>query len=165
MARPTKPLHLKPEEQKLLEGIAGSRNTPYSLVVRTQIILKAAAGENNKKIGQDLDLSENSVGMWRQRWLEGSLELEKIISKPKEWRLKVEKLLGDKPRQGSPVRFSAEQVCQVIALACEQPPEYLSHWTRIELARMVRQRGIAENMSPTTIGRFLKSGRSQATSS
>jgi transposase len=163
MARPTKPLPLKPEEQELLQAIARSREIAHSLVLRVQIILKAAAGENNKKISQDLCLSENSVGMWRRRWLEGSSELESLVNKPQTWRVEVAKLLADKPRPGSPGSFSAEQICQVIALACEKPPEYLSHWTRRELAREVVKRGMAETMSATTIGRFLKSGRPQTT--
>jgi hypothetical protein len=64
----------------------------------------------------------------------------------------------------SPGKFEAEQVCQVIALACETPPEYLSHWTRKELVREIINRGIVEKISATTVGRFLKSGRSSTTS-
>ena len=74
MARPTKPLNLKPKEQELLQGIARSREIAHSLVVRTQIVLKAAAGETNKSISKKFNLSINSVGMWRQRWLEGCSE-------------------------------------------------------------------------------------------
>ena len=50
MARPTKPLNLMPSVKELIEGIARSRETPHSLVRRTPIILKAAAGYNNKTI-------------------------------------------------------------------------------------------------------------------
>jgi hypothetical protein len=51
-----------------------------------------------------------------------------------------------------------------MALACETAPEHLSHWTRKELVRETMKRGIAEKISATTIGRFLKSGRAEATS-
>jgi len=80
-----------------------------------------------------------------------------------ELRIGIGKLLADKPRPGSPGLFSAEHVCQVIALACETPPSYLSHWTRKGLVNEAVKRGIVEEISPTTVGRFLKSGRSQAT--
>ena len=132
MARPTKPLNLMREQKELLSGIARSRQTPHSLVLRTQIVLKAAAGDNNKTISQDDSLCEDTVGLWRKRWIEGAHELEQFAGKPKELRILIGKLLADKPRPGSPGIFSAEQVCQIIALACETPPEYLSHWTRKE---------------------------------
>ena len=159
MARPTKPIDLMPEQKELLVEIARSRETPHSLVVRTKIVLKAAAGDNNKTISQDLGLCEDTVGLWRKRWIEGAHELEKFSGKSKELRVRVGKLLADKPRPGSPGIFSAEQVCQIIALACEKPPEHLSHWTRKELVRETKERGIAQEISPTSVGRFLKSGR------
>lgn len=158
MARPKKPLDLMPSVKELLVGIARSRETPHSLVRRTQIILKAAAGYNNKTISQDLGLCEDTVGLWRKRWIERAHNLEKFAGKSKELRREVSKILADKPRPGSPGKFSAEQVCQVIALACEKPPSYLSHWTRSQLVYEALDRGIAEEISPTTVGRFLKSG-------
>jgi hypothetical protein len=66
---------------------------------------------------------------------------------------------------GSPGKFEAEQVCQIIALACETPPDYLSHWSRKELKREIINRGIAEDISETTVGVFLKSGGIKTTSS
>lgn len=165
MARPTKQLNLTLEQKQLLEKIARSRETPHSLVQRTQIVLKAAAGINNKMISLDLGLCEDTVGMWRKRWLEGSPDLVRLEGKSLKLRERVGLLLADKPRPGSPGKFSAEQICQIIALACETPPEHLSHWTRQSLARETIQRGIAENISPTSIGRFLKSGLIEATSS
>jgi transposase len=73
--------------------------------------------------------------------------------------------LQDAPRPGTPATFSAEQWCQIIALACE-PPEAsgrpLSHWTPRELADEACKRGIVGTISKRHVGRFLKSGRSQA---
>jgi hypothetical protein len=50
-----------------------------------------------------------------------------------------------------------------IALACETPTEYLSQWSRKTLAEEAVKRGIVEKISPTTIGRFLKSGADKTT--
>ena len=61
------------------------------------------------------------------------MRTEKFAGKSKELRVLLGKREADKPRPGSPGIFRAEQVCQIIATACEKPPEYLSHWTRKEL--------------------------------
>jgi hypothetical protein len=87
--------------------------------------------------------------------------LNKLESKPKRLREAVSALLADKPRPGCPGTFTPEQICQILAVACEKPPEHLSHWTRPELVREVTRRGIVEQISETSLGRFLKSGGSQ----
>lgn len=119
MARPTPLIHLSQEQSDLLQRLERSREISHSLVLRARIVLKAAQGMNNKRIGQELGVYEHGVGFWRKRWLEGSAELEKYTSKPKELRRAVSRLLSDKARSGSPGKFSAEQVCQLIALACD----------------------------------------------
>jgi putative transposase len=162
MARPTLPINLTPEQRDLLQRLARSRETPHSLVVRTQMILHAAEGRQNKTIAGTLGVCEETISFWRKRWLSGQGELAKGAGHPKRLREVVGWLLADRPRPGSPGTFSAEQVCQIIALACETPPEHLSHWTYPDLAREAIQRGIAATISKSTIGRFLKSGGPQA---
>lgn len=122
-------------------------------------MLSADAGRNNKTISQDTGLCEDTVGFWRKRWLAGCAGLEKLAGKPTLLREAVSQLLADKPRPGSPGIFTAEQICRLLAVACETPPEHLSHWTRPELARTVVERGIVERISARSVGRFLKSGR------
>lgn len=164
MARPTPRINLTQEQKDLLESLERSREIPHSLVLRARIVLKAGQGMNSKAIGKALGIEEHRVGLWRRRWLSGCAELENHAGKPKALRQAVSQLLSDKARPGSPGKFSAEQVCRLIALACETPPEYLSHWTHEELAHESVRRGIAPEMSKTSIGRFLKSGRPQAAS-
>jgi putative transposase len=75
--------------------------------------------------------------------------------------------LQDTARPGAPARFSAEQICQIIAMACEPPASSerpVTHWTPAELADEAVKRGIVERISGRTISRFLGSGRAQATS-
>ncbi|NJO18648.1 MAG: helix-turn-helix domain-containing protein [Thioploca sp.] len=126
------------------------------------MIRQAGQGINNKTISLNLGWCEDTIGLWRQRWLEGCVELEKFADKPKELRIAIGKLLADKARPGSPGKFSAEQVCQFIALAGETPPEHLSHWTYKDLVREAVNRGIVESLSTSSAGRFLKSGGTQA---
>ena len=164
MARPLPPLTLSSEQQSILETIARSREAPHSLVQRAQIVLSAHAGDNNKMISQRLGLCEETVGFWRKRWLAASIELVNYAGRPKQLREAVSRLLADKPRPGCPGVFTAEQICQLLAVACETPPEHLSHWTQPELVRTVINRGIVDTISASSIGRFLKSGGTETSS-
>ncbi len=159
MARPLSPLTLTTEQRELLETITRCRSVPYSLIQRVRIVLSASAGCNNKTISQDTGQCEDTVGLWRKRWLEGCADLEKLAGQPKLLREAISRLLADKPRPGSPGVFTAEQICRLLAVACETPPEHLSHWTQPELVRTVINRGIVESISASSVGRFLKSGR------
>ena len=164
MARPTTPIILNEEQKKYLQSIVRSREISHSLVIRSQIILKASQGNTNKAIGKTLNIIEETVSLWRKRWIENIHKFEKFADKPKQLQRLINQTLSDKPRSGKPCHFSAEQICQLIALACESPPEYLSHWTQDELVKEAIKRNITQTISKTTIGRFLKSGRFKATS-
>ena len=122
------------------------------------------AGKRNKTISQELHLQEETVGKWRKRWLLAAPELAACEEKPDAlWQI-IKLTLSDASRPGIEPTFTAEQVCQIIALACETPPEYLSVWSRKTLAQEAIKRGIVESISPTTIGRFLKSGAAKTAS-
>lgn len=163
MARPIPPLILSANQEAYLQTLVRSRQLPHSIVQRAQIVLQAADGRSNKAIAADLGLCEDTVGFWRRRWLDHSADLVPLEDRPKLLATAIGTLLADQARPGSPGTFSAEQVCQIIALACETPPTYLSHWTHGELAREAVKRHIVTAISPASIRRFLKSGRSQAT--
>jgi transposase-like protein len=111
------------------------------LAERAAIVLAASAGRTNKAIAQERGLCEETVGLWRKRWREGRADLETLEPHPKRLREAVGTLLADRPRPGCPGRFMAEQVCRLLALACESPPEHLDHWTRPELARILAWSG------------------------
>lgn len=155
MARPALRINLTAEQREILESIARSRESSHSLVIRAQIILKLAECLSNFFIAQLLGLCDDTVSLWRHRWAKGCQMLEKVMGKPPALKSAIIQLLADAPRSGSPGTFEAEKVCLIIALACETPPDYLSHWTREELAREVVKRGIVESISPSTIGRIL----------
>ena len=71
----------------------------------------------------------------------------------------IEDALGDAPRPGGPATFSPQQIVGIVAVACE-PPEKSgrpgSHWTHAELADEVKKRRIVQDISPRSVGRFLK---------
>ena len=151
-------------QKKILEEMIRCRLLPHSLVQRAKIILQANEGTKNKVISQDLKIKEETVGVWRKRWLAGMSEFTAYENKPKMLRQRIEQTLSDAPRTGAPATFTAEQICLLIALACETPPDHLSVWSRTSLVQEAIRRKIVESVSPTSIGRFLKSGADKTTS-
>ena len=76
----------------------------------------------------------------------------------------VSERLTDIPRPGRPSQITDEQICQLVALACEQPKERpISHWTGREIAEEVMARGIIEHISPRHVARLLKKESSNRT--
>jgi hypothetical protein len=161
MARLAPQVKLSEAQRTTLEELSRSRQVPHSLVQRAKIVLGAAAGKSNTEMSGELGLVEETIGLWRRRWVEGAKAWGHWEGQAKRLREAIEKLLGDETRPGCPPTFSAEQVCQIIALACETPPAPLTHWTQEDLAREVIKRGIAEEISARSVGRFLKSGTAQ----
>lgn len=146
------------EQKQILKEITRSRQLPHCLVTRAQIVLFASEGKTNKAISQELQLQEETVGTWRKRWLMAADELTTSHGNPKAMRKKIEAVLADAERSGAPATFTPEQICRLIALACETPPDYLSEWSQTTLAQEAVKRGIVDSISPASVGRFLKSG-------
>jgi len=116
--RPLTPLILTPVQQSTLEAIVRSRHLPHSLVQRARIVLNAGAGRRNKAIAQVLGIKEETVGLRRRRWLSAQDMLAACEGNPDQLRRQIEAVLADAERPGTPPTFSAEQVCQLLALAC-----------------------------------------------
>lgn len=157
---------LSPAQRELLEQLVRQTTNPYRLVRRAQIILAAAQGKTNSEITQQLQLDRTQVRMWRQRWLDNQDRLERVEANEEAdivLRAVVLEVLGDKARPGTPSQFSLEQVVQIVALACEDPVQSgrpISEWSVRELADEALKRGIVECISPRSVGRFLKRGKS-----
>ena len=80
----------------------------------------------------------------------------------------IEGVLSDKFRPGTKAKLSVEQITLIVALACELPASSgspISHWTPRELTQEAVKRGIVEQISPRSVGRFLKRGRLATASS
>jgi transposase len=132
--------------------------TPQQIALRARIVVDAAAGHSNCQIAREHGVSLDTVRLWRERWL--------ILSPIPE--LSVEERLEDAPRPGRKARISSEQVCQIMALACEKPAESkrpISQWSGSELADEIIRRGIVESISARHALRLLKRGLSNRTSS
>ena len=69
----------------------------------------------------------------------------------------VNGVLCDNYRSGVKPKFGAEQLAQIIALACEEPSKFglpVTHWTPGELAREAKKQKIVDDISPRHIARF-----------
>jgi putative transposase len=165
--RPATPIDLSTRQQELLERICRRRTSPQQQVRRAKLILGAASGASNKEIAQSLGFDRNTVRLWRGRWAEAASELAEIEgqAEDKELLAAIEAVLCDAYRSGTPPKFSAEQVVQIIALACEAPSDSkrpVSHWTPKELAAEAANRKIVKSISPQSVERFLKGSRVKA---
>jgi transposase len=160
---------LTPRQQLILEQIVRRPTSCQGLVKRVRLILAAAKGTNNTQISISLQLSRTTVRLWRKRWGSAAERLMAAEAKAlddKQLTQLITAVLQDSERSGTPSTFSTEQVVQIVALACEKPETSgrpVSHWTSIELADEAVKRGIVKEISPRSVGRFLK--RSYSTTS
>ena len=144
-----------------------SRSCPQGLAHRAEIILLAFEGLKNEAIAACLGCERHGIGIWRRRWKKAFEQLIVIecVEKPAALRDAIEAILGDLPRAGCGGKFTAEQITQIIAVACEPPDQSgrpVSHWTPRELADEVMKRGIVPSISVRHVGRFLKGGGASA---
>ncbi len=106
-------IELTDAERQQLDHVIRRHTTPQQLALRSRIILAAAAGLNNAHLARHLQVTVDTVRLWRRRWL--GVQPVPLAD------LSVEERLTDAPRPGKPVRITAEQACQIVALACEAP--------------------------------------------
>ena len=148
--KPT-PIALPKEMRQGLKLLVMRHKTRQQIAKRAWMILLAAEGKDNSEIGRRVRVSRLTVKQWRERWL----TLEPI---PLE-ELSAEERLEDLPRLGGPARITADQRCQLEALACESPEKSgrpISQWTGREIADEMMARNIVETISPRHAARLLK---------
>jgi putative transposase len=161
---------LSARQQRVVEGIVRRETSTQQQVRRAKIILAAAAGANNEQIARTLGVTDDTVRLWRGRWAAAAeallaAEAEGGAGDDRAVAAIVRGVLADEPRPGAPATFTPEQLCQIMAVACEPPGvsgRPLSHWTPRELADEASTRGIVHRISARTVGRFLVSGGGRA---
>jgi transposase len=147
MRPPKYRINLTGGEKTELEQIIRRHTTPQNEAGRARIIL--LANEEcctNQEIAKQLGINSCDITRWTKRWIDLAME-------------PVRKRLNDAPRPGAPDRITAEQWCNLMALACETPDSYglpITNWTHKELAREAVRQGIMETVSPSHIGSVLK---------
>jgi transposase len=95
------------------------------MVERARIVLRAAAGKQDKQIARELAITPEKAARWRNRFLDGGLTaLEK-----------------DAPRPGRTPAITSAIVQQVVEKTTQKKPANATHWSTRSMAQAV---GISE---------------------
>jgi hypothetical protein len=153
-------VNISERQQKLLDEFRKSRTIGQCLVQRATIVLLSFSGMLNQDIALQVGLNRQQVGLWRQRWRDAWDALcVWECTEPHRLREAIVDVLSDAPRPGTPATFTAEQVSQIVALACEPPKlsgRPIDHWTLRELRDEAIKRTIVTDISASRIGYFLQ---------
>ena len=104
-----------------LEQWARARSLTARLVERSRIVLLAGQGKQDIEIAEQLAISPNKAGRWRNRFLDAGLE----------------GLKKDAPRPGRTPRITPEMVRDVIERTTQTKPASATHWSTRSLAEEV----------------------------
>jgi transposase len=118
MGRPLIPLSITAEDQVQLQAWSKRPKTAQALAMRSRVVLLAAEGNSNTAIAQQLSVTLQTVGKWRQRYLDQGLDG-----------------LLDEPRPGTSRKLSDVQVERVLARTLESQPEAATHWSTRDMAK------------------------------
>jgi len=118
------------EERETLERWARRPKSAQALAQRSRIVLECAAGNANTAVAHKLGVTHQTVGKWRQRFLERRLDG-----------------LLDEPRPVAPRRVGDAHIEQVVRLTLESSPADATHWSTRAMAKR-------SGLSQTMIGRI-----------
>ena len=138
------------ERQQLQDLIAAGKAAAKKLT-HARILLKADAAEGgpawtDERIAEALEVSTDTIGRVRQRFVEQGLE--DALARKKQ----------DRPSRQRKLDGRAE--ARLIALACSPPPQGRNEWTMQLLADKLVELEVADAVSDETVRRVLKKTRS-----
>ena len=110
--RPKARLVVAPGEREALERWSRRPKTAQALALRARIVLRCAQGKNNGVVAEELGVTRQMVGKWRQRFVDCRLDG-----------------LLDEPRPGAPRRIHDADVERVITKTLESTPRGATHWS------------------------------------
>ena len=109
---------LSDDNEKKLKQWARGRSTAVRLAQRAQIVLRAATGEQNKLIAEELGVTQATVGRWRNRFAaHGLTGIEK-----------------DRPRGGRKPTRRRKLESKIIEKTTREKPANATHWSTRSLA-------------------------------
>jgi putative transposase len=147
-------IELTSESEQALNQIARSYRSGQQLVKRVRIIQLSGQGKSQQAISREVGVNRHTVRHWQARW--------RVLEAIPLSELSVEERLEDLPRPGAPARITADQRCQMEALACEAPEKHgrpISQWSGREIADEMIEQKIVETISPRHAARLLKRSR------
>ena len=155
-------LILPDRQRRILESLVRRTHCPQAIALRARVVLAAAGGLGMSGVGRRVGCSRELARRWRDRVAAAQAQWGEAAGGWDDDTLtdKLVDVLEDRERPGVPPTFTPEQLCGIVALACERRPEEcgrpVSHWTARELADEAARRGIVPSISPRHAGRFLK---------
>ena len=101
-----------------MEKQARARSVSVRLAQRSKMILLAAGGLSDRKIGTELRVKRQTVARWRGRFIrQGLASIEK-----------------DAPRPGRKPQISAKRVQEIVRLTTQEKPSDATHWSTRTMA-------------------------------
>ena len=116
--RPIAPLRVTVEERARLEEWTRRPKTAQALAQRARIVLQCAGGSSNTVVAHQLGITKQTVGKWRQRFVERRLDG-----------------LLDEPRPGAPRKVGDAQVERVVRLTLQSTPADATPWSTRAMAK------------------------------
>jgi putative transposase len=143
---------LTDRQRAILEDMGHSRRRPHDDVQRATIILQSADGARTRHLAEALRVSDPTVRLWRLRWAQAAPKLAAAQVEADEETLRglLQQVLRESPRRGHPSTYTTEQLCQIVAVACEVPEASarpVSHRTPRELADGVLKHAIIRRIA------------------
>ena len=111
------------QEREVLEDVIKRRGSPQGLVTRAKVVLMSSQRQVYGAIADGLGIGTRVITRWTHRW-----EADQEAGVP------VLARLVDLPRSGRPSEITPEQLCKLVALACESPEDHglpITHWSKL----------------------------------
>lgn len=131
MWEPAARLQVNRKDKAQLKQWVNAPTTPQRTVLRSRIVLAAAAGRANHAIATELGVSRPTVLLWRQRFAKEG----------------PQGLVRDRPRGHGKPRVPEAKVRAVVEATLHQKPPGETHWSVRSMAR-------AQGLSPAAVQRI-----------
>ena len=135
---PALKLVLTDSERMQLLALSRHRSTPRGIVLRSNIVLGAAAGVANHVLARNLSTSLPTVLLWRKRY-----ESDRLVG-----------VIEDRQRSGRPKQISAEREAAIVKATIKTTPKDATHWS-------VRAMAASQKVSPATVQRIWRKHKLQ----
>lgn len=119
MSRTSVPVILTEAERVRLEQWIRAGSTPQQVVLRSRVIVAAAAGQSDKAIAAALKVRRETAALWRRRVREQGIGCVWEIA----------------PGRGRKPRYGASSVSQWVDATLQTKPPGATHWSTRSLAR------------------------------
>ncbi len=120
-------IQLTAKQRKTLTRLVRGRRTEVRVAMRAKIVLAAARGLENREIAQKLAVTRETVGRWRSRFAEKS----------------VEGILKDLPRGGRKPTNRSKVEGRILQMTTQEQPTNATHWSTRTLAEEL---GVTQSM-------------------